>query len=64
MVLKDSIAYRILDRRLPVDTVEGIGRLFVRPYYERINFAIDEVVDSVRSHEREADISRLCKPYP
>lgn len=45
-----------MDRRLPVPKVEGIGRLLVRPYYEHIEFDLQQVVDSPSSHERAKDI--------
>lgn len=45
-----------MDRRLPVPKVEGIGRLLVRPYYEHIEFDLQQVVDSPSSHQRASDI--------
>lgn len=45
------------DRSLPVPAVEGIGRLMVRPFFERVPFDLLTQVNGTKSHERAADVS-------
>ena len=45
-----------LDRRTQIPRIEGIGRLYVRPYVDHIEFDLTKVVNSVQSHERAEDI--------
>lgn len=49
--------YRVsMDRRTPVPRIEGIGRLLVRPYIDRIEFDLEAAIDSVSSHQRSVDV--------
>jgi hypothetical protein len=45
------------DRLLPVPTIEGIGRLLVRPYYFTDTIDAQNVTASVKSQDRAADVS-------
>lgn len=45
-----------LDRRTQIPRIEGIGRLYVRPYIDHITFDLTKVVNSIQSHEKAEDI--------
>jgi hypothetical protein len=45
------------DRRIPVPSVEGIGRHLVRPFFERTTIVVDDIVASLNSQNRAEDVS-------
>ena len=46
-----------LDRSQPVPEIEGLGRLLIRPYFERSTLDLQEVLASARSQDRARDLS-------
>jgi hypothetical protein len=46
-----------LDRSQPVPEIEGLGRLLIRPYFERSVLNMQDVLQSARSQDRAADVS-------
>lgn len=48
-----------MDRRNPVPALEGIGRLLVRPFFERVELRMDEAINSLTSADRNADIQAV-----
>lgn len=45
------------DRTTDIQQIEGAGRWLVRPFFEKVTLDLVDVVNSVKSHERSADIS-------
>lgn len=46
-----------MDRSQPVPEIEGLGRLLIRPYFERSQLNMQDVLQSARSQDRAADVS-------
>ena len=42
---------------VPVPSLEGIGRLMIRPFYEEFTLDLLEVTASLKSQDRAADVS-------
>lgn len=45
--------------RQPIPQIEGIGRFLVTPFFEELELDMEQIINSVTSHERAADVKAV-----
>lgn len=59
--VKDVLAEYVtnVDNQIDSPDILGVSRFLVTPFYEHANLDVDSVIDSIKSHERAADIQAV-----